>query len=74
MQDPITLIEEIQRNQAKINADLEQLKAKESQYIIDIQAIQTHQQEVAAEIDELQIKINSRKNGGTANGGAADAS
>jgi hypothetical protein len=65
MQDDITLIEKIHRNQTEVSADLELLKNKENeQYTEDIEAIQRLQSEVAAEVEKLQNKIQQDKNGG----------
>lgn len=65
MQDDITLIEKIQRNQTEMSADLERLKNKENgQYAEDIEAIQILQSEAAAEVEKLQTKIKQEKTGG----------
>lgn len=65
MQDANTLIEKIQKTQADISNDLDLLRQKEDEkYADDIQKIKEHQSEVAAEVENLQIKINQEKNGG----------
>lgn len=64
MQDPITLIEKIQQNQAEISNDLELLKDKEgAEYIDAIQFIQDRQSDVAAQVAELEAKIREDKGG-----------